>query len=832
MGIIDRAKKAAQVQGAKANNLTWDGTRGWSIVRGTSQEDLPDNFNDYVLEAFRRNPVVAACIREIQTSISEAPIRVYRPNENGEDALISDHPLSELFQVPNDRDSYVTFIERSVQHFILGGNSFWRKRRNGAGVTVSLLPIRPDRIVGADVNDDGFPVSFEYRKGKNLDKTESIPFDDIVHIPDADPLNEVFGMPRVMAATLDIATDNEASNYVNEVLGNYGSPGTIVTIDGERAKRQMLERAEELWQEKFGPGRGRGKVAFIPGGQQVQQIGFNLRDLEFEKLRQVTRESICAAIGVDPMVVNISTASRGGTLSGSEHQEARRKLWTQTLIPMLRRWEAAINAFLSSEFGDVIARFDLSDVAALQKDRTSQVERARKMVQSGASIEEARAEMDLDPEPDKDHHFILSGKDRIESFESIQAGGTADEEVNSEEDSDNGNGSDDGTEESDPEGSSLSVGERIDRRTPEAKPLPNATDDESEEEFIDRCMGNAEMVEDFPDNAQRRAVCQDLWEDSKNYTRMLQKSIRSWMEDNPVRPIEKGEEGVRISAVGSVVEDHDMARKQVEGFARSQEITYRYLFEDFFEMQKQEITRLAFNILRDHVEASADGPSETKQGTDPRSIGEFNVRLNDRFSDYDRELERQASPLMQQTAAAVAIRLSSTVGVVFNQFDPFVSALLDDRLSLLKDANRETRDAISAAIKEAVEEGAGRLELVDRIRKIFDEGYGYTANGERRQIAGNRKRAALIAATETTEITNGAALAMMQNQTIIPWTKLWLSMRDNKVRPEHQMEDEDSHEDPVPLDEPFRVTGRSYPGGFNCRCVVLFEQPKNDPLDE
>ncbi len=39
-------------------------------------------------------------------------------------------------------------------------------------------------------------------------------------------------------------------------------------------------------------------------------------------------------------------------------------------------------------------------------------------------------------------------------------------------------------------------------------PLPKRRPDEDKDEFIDRCMGDDTMVKDFPDPAQRRAVCE------------------------------------------------------------------------------------------------------------------------------------------------------------------------------------------------------------------------------------------------------------------------------------------------------------------------------------
>jgi hypothetical protein len=44
----------------------------------------------------------------------------------------------------------------------------------------------------------------------------------------------------------------------------------------------------------------------------------------------------------------------------------------------------------------------------------------------------------------------------------------------------------------------------------EGKPTPR--EDESEEDFIERCMSDDEAVEDFPDEDQRFAFCQSVWD--------------------------------------------------------------------------------------------------------------------------------------------------------------------------------------------------------------------------------------------------------------------------------------------------------------------------------
>ena len=46
-------------------------------------------------------------------------------------------------------------------------------------------------------------------------------------------------------------------------------------------------------------------------------------------------------------------------------------------------------------------------------------------------------------------------------------------------------------------------------------PLPGPKKGESKDDFIDRCMGNDTMKEEYPDTDQRYAVCMNQWEDKE-----------------------------------------------------------------------------------------------------------------------------------------------------------------------------------------------------------------------------------------------------------------------------------------------------------------------------
>lgn len=47
-------------------------------------------------------------------------------------------------------------------------------------------------------------------------------------------------------------------------------------------------------------------------------------------------------------------------------------------------------------------------------------------------------------------------------------------------------------------------------------PIPKPRPTEEREDFINRCMGDDVMVDDFPNNAQRFAVCASAWREKSD----------------------------------------------------------------------------------------------------------------------------------------------------------------------------------------------------------------------------------------------------------------------------------------------------------------------------
>lgn len=57
-------------------------------------------------------------------------------------------------------------------------------------------------------------------------------------------------------------------------------------------------------------------------------------------------------------------------------------------------------------------------------------------------------------------------------------------------------------------------------------PLPKPRKNENENNFVERCMGDPKMVQEYPDSKQRVAVCHTQWKSDDSSGERLSKALR------------------------------------------------------------------------------------------------------------------------------------------------------------------------------------------------------------------------------------------------------------------------------------------------------------------
>jgi HK97 family phage portal protein len=379
-------------------NMARKESRGFGVV-GAGSAGVP-KYQDYDIrmmtdEGYRKNVIVSASISMIATSAPEAPLKIYKETDQG---LVEDqnHWFTKLMKKPNDSQSPFELWEYGHTYMNTGGRMTFELIRAGGpnGEVVELYPLRPDRIrVVPGVED--MVSHYEYWiDGKNIIYE---PW-EILDIKLPDPLDDFNGLAPLKRVFRELGIDNEATDFTKTFFENAAVPYGLLTSE-QKVGEPEADRIRWRWQKWF-MGTKRFMVAVLGKGMKYEQMGMTFKDMEFESLRSMTETRLCTAFGVDPVLLPSWVGIKHGG-KYSNYSEARKHLWEETIIPHLRRIESKITSDLLEE--GVIAKFDISEVQAMQEDENDKAKRVSLLYEKGLiKKNEGRESMGFDPDPDGD----------------------------------------------------------------------------------------------------------------------------------------------------------------------------------------------------------------------------------------------------------------------------------------------------------------------------------------------------------------------------------------------------------------------------------------------
>jgi HK97 family phage portal protein len=275
-----------------------------------------------------------------------------------------DEPLQAILDNPNPWWSQQHLKELIVTELFLAGNSLVSKIRvnvDGEDVPVELFTVRPQNIRPVPIKG-GFIK--EYEVGGADGKEYTILPEDVVHIQFPDPACPYWGLSPLQSAAKSIDTDVDAAGWQKTSLQNMLVPPGAFLIRGHINKEQH-KLAKKILLEEYQGKLNAGKPLIL-GGQGTNEVewkpmGMTPAEVSFIETRKLSREEICAIIGVPPPIV--------GLLERATYQNirtAREIWWEDTLLPTVNVVDSAFNRALAPEYGDDLrVRSDTSKVDAL-----------------------------------------------------------------------------------------------------------------------------------------------------------------------------------------------------------------------------------------------------------------------------------------------------------------------------------------------------------------------------------------------------------------------------------------------------------------------------------
>jgi HK97 family phage portal protein len=298
---------------------------------------------------------------------------------------IDDHILLDLLYDPNPFMTKDEFIEMTVLHMELAGESFWYIFRNSAGVPIEIWPLMPN-LVQIKKDPVKFIAGYAYiTPGGN---TLVIKPEDIIHHKYTNPNDLYRGMGTVQAASRAIDTDSHAADWNRNFFYNSASPDIVLEADGTLSD-DTWKRLKEDWESSYKGTDNAHRTAILEEGLKVKTISLAQRDMEFLEGRKFNRDQILALFRVSGAILGIQENSNRATAEAAEFTFAKR-----VIRPKMQRLVSRITQDLAPLF-DV--KLILSFQDPVPEDKEYNLKDKKTSINHWRTINEVRAENGDDP---------------------------------------------------------------------------------------------------------------------------------------------------------------------------------------------------------------------------------------------------------------------------------------------------------------------------------------------------------------------------------------------------------------------------------------------------
>jgi len=362
----------------------------YTATRGPMLPWMGGNDKTGQLDAMGQVSTLFSIVDRIANATAQVEWHLYRKQTDGrrrtatgeeeQRTEVTRHAALDLWNNPNPFMDGAELVETFDQHYELTGEGWLVVGRNPAfDLPLELWPVRPDRMFPVPSADD-FLAGYIYRSPDGAEIPLGL--NEVLFMRRPNPTDPYRGMGPVQAAMVDLHSARYAAEYNRAFFLNSAEPGGIIELD-KRLEEDEWNEFTERWREQHQGVNAAHRVGIIEHGGKWVERRYTFRDMEFAKLRGLSREVIREAFGLHAHMLGISEdVNRANAFAG----EASFGRWI--VHPRAQRIKRLLNHRLLPMFGADNLEFDHDRVVpedreADDRERTSKAQAAQLLVIAG-----------------------------------------------------------------------------------------------------------------------------------------------------------------------------------------------------------------------------------------------------------------------------------------------------------------------------------------------------------------------------------------------------------------------------------------------------------------
>ena len=417
MGLFDRfrAQPELNVKARSPRTIEVKSALGTStalgdfLMHGTENASTPANaINLYEQSSAVSNPV----------HMIADQFQLFEPvlQESGSNDIIEEHPLLDLLRKPSPDFTQELFLHKLAVDYLVTGEATIVASGNLRAEPVEIQPLSPQDITAVEGNG-GYVATWDVTgscmtgsyKADIVDRTRRFYRDSMSELRVIKRVSTkdgslIRGMSPLVNAAQD-ARQNIAGGKYNLSLLNDGGRVSMVFHFEEDMDEDTWEETKAQVRGTYGGPDGE-KIGVTQGGKMsIQQMGHSARDMDFEKLQQMTKFSIALAYHI-PLPLLSTDAMTFNNMG-----EAKLMLFDDAVIPLSRKILGDLGYWLLPRFGEDPRRlrltFDQESVQPLIDRRNDRIKARREI--GVESTNELRREIPNRPDIEGGDHVLVPG---------------------------------------------------------------------------------------------------------------------------------------------------------------------------------------------------------------------------------------------------------------------------------------------------------------------------------------------------------------------------------------------------------------------------------------